>query len=257
MNVQAPTAAWDGRFKPRLAERWPEFVNCPKRLESEGPFLLNLLRQKSSRIFDAAVGTGCETVFLAKHGFDVTGNEIDTDLMRHAKDLAEQEAAHVHFTNYDWLDLEQRFESASFDVTFVMGNSLCLLRDEESRREAARNFRAICKAGGAVVVDERNFDYILREREKILKGNFRYTGRVMYCGKSIRGRPDIIEDEHVRFVYEDVKSGHALGYLDMHPFQRGELPKLFMKAGFPGVEVFSDFEPGYRESADFFTYVFR
>jgi SAM-dependent methyltransferase len=163
----------------------------------------------------------------------------------------------VRFTNYAWQRVERFFQSGSFDVTLVLGNSLCLLREQESRRAAARNFRAICKAGGTLVVDERNFDYILRERRRILEGNFRYSARVMYCGTSIQGRPDVIEDNHVRFVYEDVKKRKALGHLDMHPFKRGELVELFRTAGFASAEVFSDFQPGYRDSADFFTYVFR
>jgi len=232
-------------------------VNCPKRLEAEGPFLLSLLKGNASQIFDAAMGTGCEAVFLAKRGYNVTANEIDGNLSKHAKAFAKREAASVSFTNYDWREVGKCFQLGSFDVTLVLGNSLCLLREEESRREAARNFRAICKANGALVVDERNFDYILRDRREILKGNFRYSGRVMYCGTSITGRPDIVEDNHVRFVYEDIRQRHVLGYLDMHPFKHGELVELFRQAGFVTAEVFSDFEPGYRESADFFTYVFR
>jgi SAM-dependent methyltransferase len=216
-------------------------VNCPKRLEVEGPFLLGLLERHPLRIFDAAMGTGCETVFLAKRGHNVTGNEINRQLTRHAKAFAEREGVSVHFADYDWRAMAGLSKSENFDVVLILGNSLCLLREEQSRCDAVRNFRAICRAGGTLVVDERNFPYILRERRDILKGKFRYSGRVMYCGTSIFGRPDIIEDAHVRFVYEDVKDRHVLGYLDMHPFQNGEVVELFRRVGFESVEIFQRF----------------
>ena len=117
--------AWCGKFKPRLAERWAEFVNCPKRLEAEGPFLLSLLKGNPLRIFDAATGTGCEAVFLARRGCNVTANEIDRDLARQAKQFALGEAVSIHFTDYNWRDVEKSFEPGSFDVTFILGNSLC------------------------------------------------------------------------------------------------------------------------------------
>lgn len=254
---KASVSPWDEKFKTQLAERWPEFVNCRKRLKTEGPFLLSINRPGTMRILDAAMGIGCEAVFLAKQGFYVTGNEIDHELSRHANQLANQESVTLQFTNYDWRELRKHFGAAQFDLTLVLGNSLCLLRQKYSRLETAENLRAVCKAGGAVVVDERNFDYILRERKEILRGSFRYTGRMMYCGTSIRGRPVFIEDHHVRFAYEDVCDGTTLGYLDMHPFRKGEIVELFFRAGFTKVEVFSDFQTGYRDNADFFTYVFR
>ena len=257
LNGRTTVSQWDEKFRTQLAECWPEFVNCRKRLEAESSFLLNLVRQRGRSILDAAMGTGCEAVFLAKQGFDVTGNEIDSELARHASELAEQENVTFHRSKCDWRRLAEHFGVAQFDVVLLLGNSLCLLREEDSRVETAENLRAVCKPGGVVVVDERNFDYILHEREEILKGNFRYSGRAMYCGTSIRGRPVVIEDRQVRFAYESTLNGDVLGHLDMHPFQTGELIHLFEVAGFTRFEVFSDFVPGYSDTADFFTYAFR
>ena len=248
---------WDERFDSPLARRWNEFVDCPKRLEKEAPFLLSILPKCGKRVLDAAMGTGCEAVFLAKQDFDVTGNEIDIELRSRAIAFAERERAIISFTDYDWCQLETRFGLGVFDATLILGNSLCLLQSEEARVKVAQNLRAICKKGGSVVVDERNFEYILKERRKILAGQFRFSGRVLYCGQRIRGRPIVIEEHRVRFVYEDLLNGAILGYLDMHPFRRNELIQLFRGAGFTRVDTYSDFEAGYDETADFFCYVFR
>lgn len=79
----------------------------------------------------------------------------------------------------------------------------------------------------------------------------------MYCGKNVRGVPISIDDDCVRFVYRQTRTGKEIGHLDMHPFRRGEIVGLFHAAGFQEVKVYSDFVVGYRDSADFYTYVFR
>ena len=85
----------------------------------------------------------------------------------------------------------------------------------------------------------------------------------MYCGRTIRGIPRRIEENHVTFLYH-ARPGAAtleeaeeeyVGTLEMYPFKAGELEALLRAAGFERTEVYSDLEPGRREEADFFTYV--
>lgn len=248
---------WQSECGRYLAECWSDFVDCTRRLETEGPFLLNVLGKRGADVLDAAMGIGCESVFLAKHGFRVTGNEISPDFRQLANDRAKKEGVRFDVTAIDWKSLSASFGRDSFDAVLILGNSLCLLRDADARLQAARNFRAVCAEGGIVVVDERNFKYILRNRARILEGNFHYSGRVMYCGTKVGGRPVVIEPECVRFAYEYKPSGELLGYLDMHPFREGELVELFQSVGFICCEIYSDLRKGYGEDADFYTYVFR
>ena len=78
----------------------------------------------------------------------------------------------------------------------------------------------------------------------------------MYCGTKIAGYPISIAPDCVSFAYEDVSTGRILGYLDMYPFQGDELVNLFQHAGFEKMALYSDLESGYREDADFYTYIF-
>lgn len=247
---------WQGECDGRLAERWTDFVGCNRRLETEGPFLLNILGRRGVRVLDAAMGIGCESIFLARHGFRVTGNEISPTFRRLAEGRAQSEAVRFDVTAIDWTNLSAVFGRNTFDAVLILGNSLCLLRDAEARRQAVLNFREVCAKGGTVLVDERNFEYILRNRAAILDGDFRYSGRVMYCGTEVSGRPTAIDSECVRFTYEYRPSGDYLGHLDMHPFCEGEMAELFNQAGLTCIERYSDLAKGYRGDADFYTYVF-
>lgn len=209
------------------------------------------------RVLDAAMGIGCETVFLSRQGYDVVGNEISRPLRVCARARAKSQRTRIHVSAVDWRSLTKTFGRGEFGGVLLMGNCLCLLRELRARRIAAENLRAICKNGGHLVVDERNFEYIIGNREAILKGRFRYSGGVVYCGKRIRGVPVSIDNDCVRFEYRNVETEEAIGHLDMHPFRNGEIVSLFQAAGFREATVYSDFEIGYQPDADFYTYVFR
>jgi len=247
---------WQGECDGYLAERWTDFVDCKRRLETEGPFLLNVLGRRRTDVLDAAMGIGCESVFLAKNGFRITGNEISPTFRQIAEGRAQKEGVRFEVTTIDWTNLSAALGRDAFNAVLILGNSLCLLRDAEARVQAVRNFKEVCVKGGTVLVDERNFDYILRDRAEILEDNFRYSGRVMYCGTKVSGRPVVIDPECVRFTYEDRPSGDYLGHLDMYPFRKGEMVELFNHVGLTCVEMYSDLAKGYRDNADFYTYVF-
>lgn len=248
---------WIENIGKSLAYCWPEFVNCPKRLETEGPFLdLILHNYNNPKILDAATGIGCEAIYLLNKGYNLIGNEICPELSERALNYCRSERLNLVLYNFDWRDLDAHYIDY-FDIVVSLGNSLSLLRDYRDRLETAKNFKAICRAGASVIIDERNFKYILENREEILKGNFRYSGKVVYCGEKIVGYPVFIQDDCVRFVYQHTETEEIYGALDMHPFARGEIVDLFFSAGFTHVDIFSDFKSGYSKEADFYTYVFK
>jgi len=246
---------WKGNVSDELAKRWPEFVDCPKRLETLVPFLSNILaKYDTPKVLDAATGMGCEAVWLSEKGVDVIANEINEDLRLLTQKRAEERGLKLNIVSGDWRNLRNEFKEETFDLILLLGNSLCLLRKLRDREAAARNLRQVCKEGGSLIIDERNFPYMLFNRDRILEGQFRYNYKVMYCGKNIVGRPTQIEKDCVRFGYFD--GDRLVGTLDMHPFETGEITSLFLKAGFSAVVIYSDFKKGYDINCDFYTYVF-
>ena len=64
------------------------------------------------------------------------------------------------------VDDVQRFnDNAKFDAVLCLGNSFAHLPDFEGdlmhQRRALRNFKALLKPGGILVIDHRNYDEIL------------------------------------------------------------------------------------------------
>jgi len=105
-----------------------------------------------------------------------------------------------------------------------------------------------------LVIDERNYQYILDSREKILQGDFQYSGNYVYCGDKVHGKPIEISDERVKMEYTDERT-EKKGYLVLYPFRRGEVKNLLAKIGFASIEQFSDYKVGENHSADFYQYV--
>lgn len=272
-------------FGYHLAIEWENFVNCEKRLEKEGPFL-SMLIDKCKKgvsdliIFDAAVGTGCESVYLRKKGIKkVISNEISPTFQTVAYQKAKDEGVKLEITSWNWLELDEKFKERynelKVNMALILGNSLCLLTNKNEIMKSLSNIKSMLEPGGIVIVDERNFEYILKDNDTILRDpirNFRYKKEVIYCGETVNGVPTSIDTNNVRFTYYKVPppslqseinsseilshdSEYFIGTLDMQPFGMEDLENYLRDAGFINIIRYSDFEEGYDKEADFYIYV--
>lgn len=242
-------------FDFKLSTNWPLFVECEKRLRSEGDFLLsNLKKYKKGLIFDAALGIGCESVFLLRNNFKVISNEFYPNLIPFALDHAQKNHVNLDIKSYDWRKLEFSVPPETFDAIILLGNGICMLREINVIRDALNQQFNILKHGGCLIIDERNYQYILDEKEEILKGNFRYSGDYIYCGKLVKGRPIEIDSTNVCFGYF-TSDGELVGTIDTYPFASGELFDLLENVGFTNIKTYSNFKEEKNPNADFYTYV--
>jgi len=245
-------------FAQELARHWEGFVGCTARSSTMAPFLIRSLRlNRSSRVMDLAAGTGCDMVSLHDRGIPACGNEINAGLRCVAQEAFRRRGWNPGLYECDWCELTRVFQPGAFDAAFIVGNSLCLLGEERARSIAAREMRAILRRGGRLVVDERNFEYMLRSRNEILSGEFNYRRRVVYCGDEVHGRPVAIADDEVVFSYVHRRTGQEIGRLSMYAFKHHELRDLFERSGFRRVEVLGDLGASNTENADFIAHVFE
>jgi len=258
-------------FVDTLSDNWELFIHPKERLRKEGPFLSRVLARFGAPndvwVIDAAAGIGVETAWLINSGFNVIANEIESSLRKKASQYAQQNGIRLpmqQFTQANWLDFDHAFQHNSFHVILVLGNSLCLLANSREVKHALRNFYKILKPGGVLIVDERNFQYILDKWEDIAKDpkrNFRYSREVMYCGDIVQGFPTRKTRERVIFTYfkRTNSAWQEIGQLSMLPFKRGQLLEWLKESGFSEIEIYCDLEDDpsntFKETSDFYTYV--
>jgi SAM-dependent methyltransferase len=239
-----------------LAELWGDFVGWNERIQGiDLEFLTRqLIGQIRERILDASMGDGVDSISLLKKGFRVTSNEIDEAYIRKALENSRRQGVALDLTEYDWLDIDNHFSPDSFGGIICMGNSLTYLFNRDDQLKALQNFRSILKSDSQLIIDERNYQYFLDEREEILEGNFRYSGNIIYHGRKVHARPIEITDDLVVMEYEHAETGYK-GYLHLYPFKKNELLGLLEETGFSDIKQYSDYEPGYNPEADFHQYV--
>ncbi len=257
-SVYAPTCNNDRKNSKTLAWMWNSFINPEKRMQSEGPFLLQQLPKEPDRrkVFDACAGTGVDSIFLLKNDYKITGNELNQAFRAKARANSRREKVSSRFTRYDWLKLDRDIEPKSFDAVICLGNSLTYLFQRSDQGRALRNFFNILKGGGILILDTRNYDYMLDERDDIMKNrNFRYSGNYVYCGMDkVHAAPIRISDDEIVMRYTHIGT-HWKGHLRLYPFRRIELYDLIYEAGFRPILFFSDYRPVLDYKADFYQFV--
>jgi len=239
-----------------LAEMWGDYIDWEKRREGENGWLIKQLKRfNCQKIFDSALGDGCDSIYLIKEGFDVTSNDIDEIFIKKALENAKKHNVQLKVIELDWRDLTKELSEQSFDAILCLGNSLTCLFGHENQTTALRQFYSILKEKGILIIDERNYQYLLDNREAILKRKFHpFSHKYLYCGKNIHSRPIELEDDKVRFEFYDErtdKKAYCVGY----PFKQGELKQMLEEVGFRHIEQYSDYHLGYNPKADFYMYV--
>jgi SAM-dependent methyltransferase len=234
-----------------------EYIDWPKRAKGEQGFFARVLREHGCRtVFDSCLGEGYDSVTLIKEGFDVASNEIDPNFRDKGCANAEEHGIELKLTpGYDWREIPDRLCS-SFDSVICLGNSLTYLFDRKDQERALENFRKIVRPGGLVIVDQRNYDYMLKNRDEILKDprkNFRYSRRFYYCGTEIDSYPVHIDDNLVVLEFHQKRTGIETR-LKLYPFRRDELRSLMQECGLD-VLTYGDFELDRTGDVDFYQHV--
>lgn len=239
---------------PALVDLWGDFIDWKKRRKGEDGFLVDALRKHGSgKILDASLGDGCDSIYLLQKGFDVTSNEIDSLFIEKALLNARKARVELTITNHDWRELVEHFPEETFDAVFLLGNSLTYLFSKRDRVRALTAFKQVLKKRGILLIDERNYQYILDNKEDILAGKFKYSGKFVYCGSKVHAEPVEIQRNKVVMKYEH-ENGKK-GFLVLYPFKKGELQSLLRESGFKNITRYSDYRKGYDQHADFYQYI--
>jgi len=243
------TSAENSRIR---AEMWGDFVGWDNRRRGENGFLLKQLKENNAhKVLDVALGDGADAIYLLQQGIDVWANEFDFAFRDKAVENAQKHGFKLDPTDLDWRELSKAYQPETFDAIICMGNSLTCLEGKEGQLEALREFYRILRPGGVMVVDERNYQKILDNREDALAGKLHSSGKYLYTGtEKVHAKFLKITDSVIIIEYKHANGNVA--YYKGHPFKKGDLMEMIKGAGFDVVQQYSDYEPREDHEADFF-----
>jgi 2-polyprenyl-3-methyl-5-hydroxy-6-metoxy-1,4-benzoquinol methylase len=135
-------------------------IDWDARLSRETPFLLSSIgRPENKRALDIACGSGRHTIALAAQGVEVIGLDMSRTMIQAAQKHAEASKVEATFIVADMIDVESVVEG-SFDLIFVLGNSLALLNDIDSVRHVIKTLYGRLNDSGCFLAQILNFEEI-------------------------------------------------------------------------------------------------
>jgi len=149
------------------------FIKTPE----QNQFLIGTLRRHNvHNVLDVACGTGPDSIQLVEAGFKVVSTDFSDKMLKYALEERWDRRREPNFDQWvikeaDWMTLDEDLAAVDgipeggFDAVICMGSSIAHVPepncDQTNTRRALKYIRSFVKPGGLLMVDHRNFDYIV------------------------------------------------------------------------------------------------
>ncbi|NPV41195.1 MAG: class I SAM-dependent methyltransferase [Anaerolineae bacterium] len=154
---------------------YDRFVNWPARLAVEMPFIEKQFRlaeeqlQRKPKVLDTACGSGMHAIALAGLGAIACGSDISLKMVEIARENAHSAKVRAKFLVSAFGNLARDFQAEPefpFDLILCLGNSLPHALSEQALREALQDFADCLQPGGRIIIQNRNFDAVIENRNR-------------------------------------------------------------------------------------------
>jgi glycine/sarcosine N-methyltransferase len=199
------------------------------------------------RVLDAACGTGMHTIAFARAGHECTGADVSPVMVEKARQNARDAGVQARFEVAGFGELKSRI-GGLFEAVTCIGNSLPHLLDDESLRSCLADFAALLVPGGILVIQNRNYDRLLRERQRFMPPVSRGEGEEETLFLRITEYPPVgaSADEAIDFTLLTLRkrsgswSLHAQN-TPLRALRRSTLESELTKAGFVSVRTYGSY----------------
>jgi SAM-dependent methyltransferase len=140
------------------------------------------------RAIDLGCGAGTKSVYLAQHGWQVTGVDIAPEALKRARKKAAESGVAVEFVQCDLLDIPAGAIGGRFDFLLDFGCSHSLRDDAKARY--AQNIAALAAPGATLYLYAFTKGPLSVRREEIDTGFAPFWDLVSAVPGSVRGTPD-------------------------------------------------------------------
>jgi len=226
------SSAWYADFFTELPNEFWRRAASPESTVADVEFIeKHLGLTPGSRILDVPCGSGRHSLALAARGHRVTGVDISTDAIAHARRTAADAHVDVEFVLADMREIPQ---ASSFDAAVCLGNSFGYL-DLTGTRKFVASLAVAVRPGGGLVIDFN------ATAETVLPG---YTGepRTMQTGDITVEATTEYDIAASRLIsrYHFTRGAEKLSATAIHHiYTSGHLGELLTDGGFTDIERYA------------------
>ena len=152
------------------------------------PMQLKFVKNKlgelpGKRILDIGCATGELAFQLAEGGAEVTGIDLNEDLLQQA--IGKKKHEKLTFQQGNMLELTQDFNAEQFDAVLCFGNTLVHLNSETLVLQMLEGAKKVLKSSGQLLIQLLNYDYFCSEPVEVLPiidtENIKFIRRYLFC----------------------------------------------------------------------------
>ena len=232
-------AVYDSIMDDSLYEKWTNFS-------------LRHFPEGKKKLLEHACGTGIQSIYFKKAGFDVTGLDLSQEMIKIADKRAQDVGLDISFIQGNMLDLSK---IETYDLITCYSDSLCYMEDEIAVGDVFEQAYQHLNDGGVFIFDVHSIYQI----DKIFP-NYSYHENAddfAFVWDSYLGdAPHSIVHELTFFIKEE--NGFFSRHDEIHEertYDRITYEVLLEQAGFKNIKVYADFtdnEPSETSSRWFF-----
>ena len=152
-------------------ELYRQIIDWDKRLEHEGPFLLEALGvTPGARVLDLGSAAGEHDRWLAAQGAQVVGVDRSAEMIAAARTAAAGDAR-IEYREGDLVALPAEL-AGPFDAAMCVGNTLVHILDEAGMAAFAQGVAERLRPGGAFLIQILNYEAIVAEKRRAMPPRF-------------------------------------------------------------------------------------
>jgi SAM-dependent methyltransferase len=244
-------------FYDSLGSDYDRMVSWQARLAREEAFFQRVFEENGVRsVLDAACGTGVHAVAFARRGLRSAGADLSPAMIEQARENARAAGVEVDLQVAAFGELAGRF-TGSFDAVTCLGNSLPHLIDDSSLAAALSDFASLLRPGGVLIVQNRNYDRLLRERQRFMplaaredtEGESLFL-RITDFPLSAEGVSESIEFTIVTLKKRGGSWQQSARTTPLRAIRRDTLERALTAAGFSSVLVYGSFTMAPYDAPD-------
>jgi len=202
----------------KAARVWEVYVgDKSSRTDNYRNFIINLLRSRNcTTVLDLACGTGIDSIMLLEEGFKVTSIDASDKMLKYALKTRWERRKEDAFDQWtveeaNWLTLnaEAEYLKGGFDAVICLGNSFAHLPDLDgdlrNQKIAISNFAKCVKPGGLLLIDHRNYDYIVNNCATPTNNiyyNSKHITDIKTSVLNVNGRPTMVTMDYMMNIPE-------------------------------------------------------